>query len=151
MLPRSERARRPGAAPLAALIAAVALSALATIGSSAQAQESSPPSMGPGDSSAPSDRASPTIEFPHLPHLVVEAIPSYGPAPLTVGFLVSNANPESSPFVSYRWTFGDGQFSTLPPIFFFHTYPNPGSYVIEVTATTSDGLNSTGVAGVVVH
>ncbi len=99
----------------------------------------------------PAGAASPSIEFPHPPRLVVQVIPSSGVAPLTVGFLVSNTNPQSSPIVSYRWTFGDGQFSTLPPTLFFHTYVNPGSYVIEVTGTTADGLNATGVAGVVVR
>ena len=116
----------------------------------ALAQETMPPASS-DEMASPGDQPSPAIEFPHLPKLIVEAIPSYGTAPLTVGFLVSNANPTSSPFVSYRWTFGDGQFSTLPPTLFFHTYQNPGSYVIEVTGTTADGLNSTGLAGVVVH
>jgi PKD repeat protein len=99
----------------------------------------------------PSGAASPSIDFPHPPRLLVKVIPSYGKAPLTVGFFVTNANPQSSPIVSYRWTFGDGKFSTLPPTLFFHTYTKPGSYVIEVTGTTADGLNSTGVAGLVVR
>jgi PKD repeat protein len=102
------------------------------------------------ESEAPSGEASPSIEFPHVPRLVVTVIPTYGKAPLTVGFFVSNANPSSAPFVSYRWSFGDGKFSTLPPTLFFHTYINPGSYVIQVTGTTADGLNSTGTTGVVV-
>jgi PKD repeat protein len=95
--------------------------------------------------------ASPSIEFPHVPRLVVHAIPTYGTAPMVVGFLVTNTNPNSAPIVSYRWSFGDGQISTLPPTLFYHTYTNPGSYVVEVTGTTADGLNSTGVAGVVVR
>jgi len=95
--------------------------------------------------------ASPSIEFPHVPRLAVQAIPTYGTAPMVVGFLVTNTNPNSASIVSYRWSFGDGQISTLPPTLFYHTYANPGSYVVEVTGTTADGLNSTGVAGVVVR
>jgi len=95
--------------------------------------------------------APPPIEFPHPPRLTVQPIPTYGTAPMIVGFLVSNGNPNSAPIVSYRWTFGDGTVSTLPPTLFFHTYTKPGSYVIEVTGTTADGLNSTGTAGVVVR
>ena len=104
-----------------------------------------------GAMGAPTAGASPSIEFPHVPRLVVQPIPSYGTAPMAVGFLVSNANPNSAPIVSYRWSFGDGQISTLPPTLFYHTYAKPGSYVIEVTGTTADGLNSTGVTGVVVR
>jgi PKD repeat protein len=104
-----------------------------------------------GAMGAPSAGASPSIEFPHVPRLMVQAIPTYGSAPMVVGFLVTNTNPNSAPIVSYRWSFGDGQISTLPPTLFYHTYASPGSYVIEVTGTTADGLNSTGVAGVVVR
>ena len=100
---------------------------------------------------APSGGASSPIEFPRVPRLVVQPIPTFGTAPMVVGFLVTNTNPNSAPIVSYRWSFGDGQISTLPPTLFYHTYAKPGSYVIEVTGTTADGLNSTGVAGVVVR
>jgi len=100
---------------------------------------------------APGAGASPSIEFPHVPRLVVQPIPTYGTAPMVVGFLVTNTNPNSAPIVSYRWSFGDGQISTLPPTLFYHTYATPGSYVIEVTGTTADGLNSTGVTGVTVR
>lgn len=92
-----------------------------------------------------------SIEFPHVPRITVHPIPTYGTAPMVVGFLVSNANPNSAPIVSYRWSFGDGTISTLPPTLFYHTYANPGSYVVQVTGTTADGLNSTGTAGVVVR
>jgi hypothetical protein len=119
-------------------------------GGVATAQEPDMASPGAaGESGTPG--ASPSIEFPHVPRLVVQPIPTYGTAPMVVGFLVTNANPNSAPIVSYRWSFGDGQISTLPPTLFYHTYANPGSYVVEVTGTTADGLNSTGVAGVVVR
>lgn len=91
------------------------------------------------------------IEFPHPPRIRVQPIPTYGTAPMAVGFMVTNGNPNSAPIVSYRWSFGDGTISTLPPTLFYHTYTKPGSYVVQVTGTTADGLNSTGTAGVVVR
>jgi PKD repeat protein len=128
---------------------------VACLGAGRQVSTAQEPGMMSPDTSdamgAPSAGASPSIEFPHVPRLAVQAIPSYGTAPMVVGFLVTNINPNSAPIVSYRWSFGDGQISTLPPTLFYHTYASPGSYVIEVTGTTADGLNSTGVAGVVVR
>ncbi len=90
------------------------------------------------------------IQFPNIPRITLQALPGYGPAPMLVGFLVMNANPESAPLVSFRWNFGDGQISTLPPTVLFHRYENPGTYTVTVTATTSDGQNATGFAGVTV-
>jgi PKD repeat protein len=126
-------------------IVAAASTLLILAAGSAAAQEG-----GPAEA-APNGGSSPSIEFPHLPRLVVTPVPSYGTAPLTVGFFVSNANPQSGAFVSYRFTFGDGHVTTLPPTLFFHTYTKPGSYVVEVTGTTADGFNSTGFTGVVVR
>jgi hypothetical protein len=115
------------------------------------AQEQEMPLPQNSDEAGSGARPSPSIEFPHLPKLIVKPMPSYGTAPMFVGFFVTNANPQSGQFVSYRWTFGDGTFSTLPPTMFFHKYTKPGSYIIEVTGTTANGLNSTGVAGVIVR
>jgi len=64
-------------------------------------------------------------------------VPAYGPAPLTVGFFVSSLNPDAAPITSYIWNFGDGQVSMLPPTALFHTYANPGSYIVNVTVTDS--------------
>jgi PKD repeat protein len=87
--------------------------------------------------------------LPKIPQLQLQPIPGYGPAPLTVGFLASSSDPEA-PFETYRWNFGDGQVSTLPPIALFHTYKNPGSYVVSVTATTTEGHQASGFAGIIV-
>lgn len=89
------------------------------------------------------------IEIPHVARITVQPVPGYGPAPLVAGFLVSSANPEDR-LTSFRWDFGDGQVSTLPPTVLFHTYKNPGSYVVTVTATTADGRTASGFSGVIV-
>jgi PKD repeat protein len=88
--------------------------------------------------------------IPTIPHVQLQPLPGYGPAPLTVGFFASSSDPQGAPFAMYRWNFGDGQVSTLPPIALFHTYTNPGSYVVTVTATTTDGHQASGFAGIIV-
>jgi PKD repeat protein len=88
--------------------------------------------------------------IPTIPHIQLQPLPGYGPAPLTVGFYASSSDPEGAPFQMFRWNFGDGQVSTLPPIALFHTYTNPGSYVVTVTATTSDGKVASSFAGIIV-
>lgn len=88
--------------------------------------------------------------MPTIPHIQLQALPGYGPAPLTVGFAASSTDPEGSPFQSFIWNFGDGQVSNLPPTSLFHTYTNPGSYVVTLTATTAEGHQATTFAGIVV-
>jgi PKD repeat protein len=91
-----------------------------------------------------------TINLPNLPTAILQALPSYGTAPLTVAFYLTNGNPDAGQFVSYRWNFGDGQVSTLPPNAIFHIYKKPGTYVVTVTAATASGLTTSGFAGVTV-
>ena len=98
---------------------------------------------------APTATSTPMM-IPAIPHIQLQPLPGYGPAPLTVGFFASSSEPEGAPFAMYRWNFGDGQVSTLPPIALFHTYANPGSYVVTVTATTTDGHQASGFAGIIV-
>jgi PKD repeat protein len=138
--------------------AAIALAAGAPV-IIARAQDAGAPSGGPatapqqGAADAQGNAApSPSgmIQFPNIPRITLQVLPGYGPAPLMVGFLVMSANPEAAPFVSYRWSFGDGQISTLPPTVLFHSYKNPGTYTVTVTATTADGQNASGFAGVTV-
>ena len=88
--------------------------------------------------------------MPTIPQIQLSPLPGYGPAPLTVGFFVSSTNPEGAPLAGYIWNFGDGQVSTLPPTALFHTYANPGSYVVNVTATDTNGHQASSFAGVVV-
>ncbi len=88
--------------------------------------------------------------MPMIPQIQLQTVPAYGPAPLTVGFFVSSINPEAAPVASYIWNFGDGQVSMIPPTSLFHTYTNPGSYVVNVTVTDTDGHQASAFAGVIV-
>jgi PKD repeat protein len=109
---------------------------LATMTTSALAQEAT---------------ATPTpMTMPAIPLIQLQTVPAYGPAPLTVGFFVSSTDPAAAPLTSYIWNFGDGQVSMLPPTALFHTYTNPGSYVVNVTATDTEGHQATTFAGVIV-
>ncbi len=95
--------------------------------------------------------ATPTpMMLPVIPAIQLQTVPAYGPAPLTVGFFVSSTDPAAAPLTSYIWNFGDGQVSMLPPTALFHTYTNPGSYVVNVTATDTAGHQATTFAGVIV-
>ena len=91
------------------------------------------------------------VDLPQPPLITMTAVPGYGPAPLTVGFFVNTVDPEGKGFVSYVWNFGDGQVSMAPPLTFFHTYANTGTYVATVNATTSDGRIATAYVGVTVR
>jgi PKD repeat protein len=87
--------------------------------------------------------------MPKIPLIRLQTLPGYGPAPLTVGFFVTSVDPQTA-LQSFTWNFGDGQSSMLPPTALFHTYRNPGSYVVTVTVTTADGHQASSFAGVVV-
>ena len=88
--------------------------------------------------------------MPTIPHIQLQPLPGYGPAPLTVGFMATGSDQEGAPFQTFRWNFGDGGVSTLPPTALFHTYTTPGSYVVTLTATTSDGHQASSFAGIIV-
>jgi PKD repeat protein len=120
-------------------IAAFVVSMLVLAGLSAPA---------PALAQQPTATATPMM-LPQIPLIQLTPLPGYGPAPLTVGFMVGSPDPETV-LQSFIWNFGDGQFSTLPPTTLFHTYTTPGSYVVTVTATTADGHRATAFAGVVV-
>jgi len=122
---------------------AVAITLLFAVAGFAQENEAMPSPMG---SSSPGIAR---VEIPRLPQITVAAAPAYGTAPLFVGFLVASSDPEAV-FNSYRWNFGDGQVSTLPPTMLFHTFLNPGTYVVSLTVTTEDGHQATGFTGVIV-
>jgi PKD repeat protein len=118
-----------------------------------QAPGGMPASPGPmpGSSMPGSMMSGRGVELPQPPLITMTAVPGYGPAPLTVGFFVNTVDPEGKGFVSYVWNFGDGQVSMDPPLTFFHTYANAGTYVATVNATTSDGRTATTYVGVTVR
>ena len=89
------------------------------------------------------------MTLPRIPSIQLQTVPAYGPAPLTVGYLVSSIDPETV-LQSFSWNLGDGKVSMLPPTALFHTYTNPGSYLVTVTATTADGHSATSFAAVIV-
>lgn len=89
--------------------------------------------------------------MPALPSIAITAVPSYGVVPLTVGFFANGVDPKGEGFVSYLWNFGDGGVSMDPPMMFFHTYKNPGTYIVTLTATTADGRTASSYAGIIVR
>jgi PKD repeat protein len=105
----------------------------------------------PGSMSGKSGNGPGSVNLPQPPSITMNAVPGYGPAPLTVGFFVNAVDPDGKPFVSYLWNFGDGQVSMDPPLTFFHTYKIPGSYVATVSATTSDGRTAIAYVGITVR
>jgi len=99
---------------------------------------------------SPSAAMSP-LPAPSRPRISLQAIPSYGNAPLVVGFFVAGYAGEGGRIASYHFSFGDGGVSALPPYGLFHTYRQPGNYVASVTVTTSDGRSATAFKGIVVR
>jgi PKD repeat protein len=69
------------------------------------------------------------------PVAAAAATPAAGPAPLQVSFSSSGSvDPEGNP-LSFTWTFGDGESSTLPnPV---HTFAQSGQFTAQLTV--SDG------------
>ena len=59
-----------------------------------------------------------------------------GPAPLTVSFTNGTDTPEGCP-ATYVWAFGDGQNSAIQHP--SHQYTTPGTYDVQLTATTTGG------------
>ncbi|MGH7865187.1 MAG: PKD domain-containing protein [Candidatus Binataceae bacterium] len=128
-------ARRTAARAATALLCAAAFAACVI--TAAYAQDASPSAA-----MSPVPVASP-------PRISLQAIPSYGNAPLMVGFFVASDPGAGARIASYHFSFGDGAVSALPPFGLFHTYRQPGNYVASVTVTTSDGRSATAFKGIV--
>ena len=126
---------------LRAALACVILGGLALLGPErAAAQQSSEPTSTPNQ-----------VEIRDLPTVTLTAQPGSGPAPLTVGFLADVIDPESAGIASCKYTFGDGNVSTLPPPYLvFNTYAQPGSYLVTLNVTTMDGRAASAFTGIVV-
>ncbi len=101
------------------------------------------------ESAAPASDASEIIA-PEPPLLSLQAVPAYGPTPLTVGFALNAVDPGDGGFVSFTWNFGDGHVSTLPAFLVSNTYTMPGTYVVTVTGVTADGRSVSAFTGVTV-
>ncbi len=91
------------------LIAAFAVALLALCGFSASAL---------AQSEGPTATPSPMI-LPAIPRIQLLPVPGYGPAPLTVGFLLSSQDPETV-LQTFTWNFGDGHVSMLPPTIYLN-------------------------------
>jgi microbial collagenase len=86
-----------------------------------------------------------------LPQVTITPMPGYGVAPMTTAFMVAAFDPQNAGISNYQWNFGDGTVSTLPPQHIFHAYQKPGSYIVTLTVTTTDGRTATALTGVVVR
>jgi len=112
-------------------------------------------SMAPSDSATPSESGAPAeshsrIMLPEPLLVTLQATPSYGPAPLVVGFIVNAVDPSGETITSYAWNFGDGHVSSETPLLAYNTYSAAGTYLATVTVTTMDGRSATGFTGVIV-
>jgi len=126
-------------APLWIAVAAAVLMALAPARIPAQEEE---------NPEEPTPMATP--EMMMLPNVAIFPFPGYGTAPLVVGFIPQIHDIGNTEVVSYKWSFGNGQVATTPPLETFATYKDPGVYVASLTIVTADGRSATGFASVTV-
>ena len=137
------RASLKSLGPLAIILIMAAFAVISGGGAAlAQDQGAARPGATPGTPGS--------IVIPEPPILALEAFPAYGPAPLTVGFLLNAVDPEDMGIAAYNWNFGDGNVSTLPPTLTYNTYKKAGTYIVTVTAVTIDGRSASAFTGVVV-
>src|SRR5580658_5481048 len=104
---------------VASAAVAAAMLAIVTIamrgGARAQEMEPMAPAAAPTEPGAP--EAAPTfspVPLPRMPQIGLQGLPGYGVAPLTVAFITTMPDPTVD-FATFRWDFGDGQVSLLPP------------------------------------
>ena len=79
------------------------------------------------------------------PTAVANAVPSNGPAPLTVNFTCTGSDPDGT-IVLYEWDFeGDGAYDFSSPTTgsTAHTYTTQGEFTAECRVTDNDGLTGT--------
>jgi parallel beta-helix repeat protein len=56
----------------------------------------------------------------------------------TVTFDASSSTPNGGTIIKYEWNFGDGKYATGQIV--THTYSGPGSYIVTLNVTDSEGL-----------
>jgi cytochrome c len=100
------------------------------------------------DDTSPTPMSTPDVML--LPAVALFPYPSYGTAPMTVGFVPEIHDPAGEEVVSYKWNFGDGNVATTPPLVTYNIYKTPGVYVASLTIETADGRSATGFASVTV-
>ncbi|WP_436500026.1 ThuA domain-containing protein [Actinokineospora sp. HUAS TT18] len=83
------------------------------------------------------------------PHVVVNAQPTSGTAPLDVAFTATAADPENNTPFTYAWNFGDGTTGSGASV--NHTYAANGTFTASVTVTDSAGRTKTVTTPVVVR
>jgi PKD repeat protein len=79
-----------------------------------------------------------TVTAPVPPTANFTATPTSGSAPLAVQF-ADTSTAGSQPITAWAWTFGDGQTSTAQSP--SHTYTTPGTYTVQLTATSAAGAD----------
>ncbi len=87
---------------------------------------------GPGGTDALTYTNYITTYYSPVPYFFAE--PLYGHSPLTVTF--TNASWSAD---HYLWDYGDGQINTITEIQHIHTYTQPGSYTVTLTASSTFG------------
>jgi PKD repeat protein len=75
------------------------------------------------------------------PIAVVSALPTAGPAPLTVDFSAAGSTDPDGTIAGYAWNFGDGTTGTGAET--SHDYPSEGTYTVTLTVTDNGGATGT--------
>ncbi len=93
--------------------------------------------------------ASETEEVPiGQPSAVIQANPSVGVAPLSVGLTTAGSSGGAGPIDTYSWQFDDGSFGSGPIL--YHTFAEPGVRTVALTVTDTYGATATAVKEVYV-
>ena len=83
---------------------------------------------------------------PAVPIASFIATPTSGTAPLTVAFDASGSTSDPAVWATWRWSFGDGTFSSLKNP--NHTYTAGGNYTVSLVATNLGGTSAPAVGSV---
>lgn len=81
--------------------------------------------------------------FNSAPIASFDVTPTTGSAPLVVQVNASTSFDPEGDRLTFAWDFGDGTFGAGTSA--THTYPDTGQYVVKLTATDSQGQQSTAV------
>lgn len=91
------------------------------------------------DSEGKSDSAWKTITVTAPPHADFTYLPSEPKVNDVVAFDASASTPDGGYVVSYRWSFGDGNITTVSTPTIMHVYTNAGNYTVTLNVTDSEG------------